>query len=88
MLSRCSRSVPSCDKMTETIKIDKYEPVIEDGAIVYYAIAGKKRYRMPDAYKEMYNENYLAITERTLSMPELFEVEGTHYIPLFTGGKS
>ena len=74
--------------MTETIKIDKYEPVIEDGAIVYYAIAGKKRYRMPDAYKEMYNENYLAITERTLSMPELFEVEGTHYIPLFTGGKS
>lgn len=74
--------------MKETIKIDKYEPVIEDGVIVYYAIAGKKRYRMPDAYKEMYNENYLAITERTLSMPELFDVEGTHYIPLFTGGKS
>lgn len=80
------------DNMTngkETIiKIDRYEPEIEKGAIVYYAIAGKKKYKMPDAYKDMYNENYLAITERTLDMPELFDVEGRHYIPLFTGGKS
>ena len=39
------------------IKIDRYEPVIENGAIVYYAISGKTRYRMPDAFKEMYNDN-------------------------------
>ena len=74
--------------MSEIIKIERYEPVIEAGKIVYYAIAGKKRYPMPDAYKDMYNDDYLAITERTLTIPELFEVEGTHYIPLYTGGKS
>ena len=69
------------------IKIDRYEPVIENGTIVYYAISGKTRYRMPNAYKEMYNEAYLAIKERTLDLPELFDAPSTHYIPLFTGGK-
>ncbi len=74
--------------MNEIIKIERYEPVIETGKIVYYAIAGKKRIKMPDAYKEMYTDEYLAIEERTLNIPELYDVEGTHYIPLFTGAKS
>lgn len=74
--------------MSEIIHIEKYEPVIENGAIVYYAIAGKKKYRMPDTYKDMYNDQYLAIMERTVTIPELFDdVEPTHYIPLFTGDK-
>ena len=74
--------------MSDIIKIERYEPVIEHGAIVIYAIAGKKKYKIPDAYKDMCTDDYLAITERTLTIPELFEVEGTHYIPLYTGGKS
>lgn len=68
------------------IKIDRYETVLENGQIVYYAIAGKKRFEMPEAYKEMYNENYLAIMERTLERPELFNTTATHYIPLRTAG--
>ena len=39
------------------IKIDRYEPVIENAAIVYYALPGQTRYRMPDAYKDMYNNS-------------------------------
>lgn len=74
--------------MNEIINIDRYEPAIENGKIVYYAIAGKKKYPMPDAYKEMYDNEHLAITERELALPELFDVEAKHYIPLFTGVKS
>lgn len=66
------------------ISIDKYEAVIEDGHIVYYAIAGKKKYRMPDAYKEMYDDKHLMIQERTLERPELFDCPATHYIPILT----
>ena len=63
------------------IEIDRYQAEIENGTIVYYAIKGKNRYRMPEAYKEMYNDDYLAIEERTLERPELFETAPTHYIP-------
>ena len=69
---------------SKIIKIDRYETVLENGVIKYYAVAGKKRYEMPEAYKEMYNDNYLAIAERTLERPELFGVPATHYIPLRT----
>ena len=70
------------------IRIDKYVTEIEQGHIVYYAVKGKQKYRMPDCYKSMYNDNYLAIEERTLTQPELFDAPQTHYIPLMTGGKS
>lgn len=73
------------------IKIDKYETVLEQTSegteVVYYAIAGKKKYKMPSCYKEMYTDDYLAIKERKLTMPELFgldETECVHYIPLRT----
>jgi hypothetical protein len=66
------------------ISIEKYEPIIENGRIVYYAISGKKKYKMPDYYKDMYNEHYLAIEERTMDRPELFDCPATHYIPIRT----
>lgn len=66
------------------IVIDRYEATIENGGIVYYAIAGKKKYKMPDCYKDMYNDNYLAIEERTMERPELFDTVSPHYIPLRT----
>lgn len=68
------------------MKIDRYESVIEDGEIHYYAVSGKKRYPMPDCYKDMYNDDYLAIEQRTMERPELFgeNTEATHYIPVRT----
>lgn len=73
------------------IKIDRYESVLENvagvNAICYYAVAGKKKYPMPACYKEMYTDDFLAIEERKMSMPELFDLDesqGTHYIPLRT----
>ena len=66
------------------IEIDRYEAVLENGQIAYYAVKGKKKYRMPAAYKDMYTDDYLAIEEQELVMPELFGVEPKHYIPLRT----
>lgn len=63
------------------IEIDRYQAEIENGTIVYYAVKGKNRYKMPEAYKEMYNDDYLAIEERTLERPELFGTTPVHYIP-------
>lgn len=71
-------------------KIDKYEANVDaKGIIHYYALKGKERIEMPDAYKSMYNDNYLAIEQRTLAMPELYgeDIPFTHWIPLYTGGK-
>lgn len=67
------------------MRIDRYEAVIEGGGIRYYALAGKKRIPMPDAYKDMYDNEHLAIKERTMERPELFGAEATHWIPLYTG---
>lgn len=64
------------------IFIDKYEPVIQGGKIVYYAVAGDTRYEMPDCYKSMYNNNYLAIEEREMERPELYGAPKKHYMPL------
>lgn len=70
------------------IRIDKYQSEIENGRIVFYAVKGKTKYPMPDCYKKMYTNDYLAIEERTMAQPELYDAPKTHYIPLFTGGKS
>lgn len=70
--------------------IDKYEAKVDGkGIIHYYALKGKERIEMPDSYKSMYNDNYLAIEQRTLAMPELYgeDIPSTHWIPLYTGGK-
>lgn len=68
----------------DIINIDRYESRIEKGKIRYYAIKGKKEYPMPDCYKDMYNENYLAIAKKTMTMPELYDTESEHYMPLRT----
>lgn len=64
------------------IEIDRYDAVIENGVIRYYALKGKKRYPMPDCYKEMYTEDYLAIEEKDMEMPELYATTSKHYIPM------
>lgn len=66
------------------IKIDKYESVIENGEIRFYAIKGKEKFPMPDCYKEMYDSEHLAIESVHRDYPELESTEPDHYIPLRT----
>lgn len=69
------------------MRIDRYETALEHGRITYYAVTGKKRIPMPEAFKDMYNDDYLEITETESEMPEVLGVpEGRYYIPRYTGG--
>ncbi len=71
-------------RMGERIKIEKYAVEIDPKnptKTVVYAIAGKRRYQMPDAYREMYTDEYLEIESRTLERPELYDAPDTHWIP-------
>lgn len=64
------------------MKIDKYETIIENGNIAFYAVIGKKKIRMPDAFKEMYTDDYLDIQEVEFKMPEVFGLsDPKSYIP-------
>lgn len=64
------------------MKIDKYDSVVEKGVPVFYAVIGKKRIRMPDAFKDMYTDDYLCIEEAEFKMPEVFGLsESKAYIP-------
>lgn len=64
------------------MKIDKYDAVVENGAPVFYAVKGKQRIRMPDAFSDMYNDDYLEIEKVSFEMPEVFGLtEPTAYIP-------
>lgn len=70
--------------MSEIIKIDKYGLEIDPEnptKTVAYAYAGKKKYRIPDAFREMCTDDYLAIQEQKLERPELFDESGAFYIP-------
>lgn len=64
------------------MKIDRYESVVENGEVAFYAVLGKKRIRMPDAFKEMYTNDYLDIQEVEFKMPEIFGLsDSKSYIP-------
>lgn len=70
--------------MSEIIKIEKYAVEIDPmnpTKTIMYAIAGKKKYRMPDAFREMCTDDYLAIQEQHPEQPELFNESGPYYIP-------
>ena len=48
----------------------------------FYAIAGKKRILMPDAFKEMYTDDYLEIELTHSERPEVHGIEtNDYYIP-------
>ena len=75
---------PKVLEVKEAIIIDKYECELENGQVVYYAVKGKTTYRMPEDYKAMYDDQHLAIRERYMVRPELFDTTEKHYIPLRT----
>ena len=71
--------------MSDTIKIDKY--VTELGprnTILYFAVKGKQKYPMPACYADMYDDEHLAIRPKKMDMPELYDTDTEHYIPLRT----
>lgn len=64
------------------MRIDKYEPVYEHGKVNFYAIAGKKRILMPEAFKEMYTDDYLEIELVHSERPEVHGIDtDDYYIP-------
>ena len=71
-----------------TILLDRYETVLENGTIVYYAIPKDKKMkkiRMDEHFKEFYNDDNLAIIKRSFERPELFDLQDAEiYIPLRT----
>jgi len=75
--------------MKDVIYIEKYTTELVGNTIRYYAVKGKNKYPMPEAYKDMYDDDHLAIMKRTLERPELFDCpEGEHYIPLYVKVKA
>lgn len=71
-------------RMSEIIKIEKYSVEIDQtnpARTIMFAIAGKKKFRIPDAFREMCNDSHLAIQEQTLERPELFDEHGAFFIP-------
>lgn len=71
------------------IPLSRYEARLVNGSVQYYAIATDgAEYLMPDCYRNMYTDDYLAIMERTVRIPDLFFTVQTHYIPLFTGAEN
>lgn len=68
------------------MRIDRYETKLDHGRIVYYAVAGRKKIEMPEAFKDMYDNRYLEITETESEMPEVLGLpKGKFWIPRYTG---
>ena len=73
--------------MKKDIVLDRYEARVEGGQVRYYAIDKKgNEYRMPEAFKEMYTNDYLEIRLTSSEMPQVFDLpENTEYwIPIRT----
>lgn len=68
------------------MKLKKYEARVENGQVVHYAITSKgEEIRMPEAFSEMYTNDYLEIKKTTSDMPEVLNLpEGDFYIPIRT----
>lgn len=66
------------------MKIDGYEITYnsELHKEEYFAVIGKKRILMPDAFKEMYTDDYREIELVRMDLPEIFGMdEHEFYIP-------
>lgn len=75
--------------MRKDIELDRYETRYDTklGKALYFAIDKKgNEYEMPEAFKEMYNDDYLQIRKTSCERPEVFNLpEGSDYwIPIRT----
>lgn len=66
------------------MKIDGYDVAYNKqlGKVEFFAIAGKKKYLMPDAFKDMYTDDYLEIEQVHSERPEVLDIAtNDYYIP-------
>lgn len=66
------------------MRIDRYEMRYntQKHQEEYFAIIGKKSIPMPTAFRDMYDDDHLAIEQVHNPMPELYDIETTdYYIP-------
>lgn len=66
------------------MKIDSYEITYNKklGKVEFFAVAGKKKYQMPEAFKDMYTDDYLEIEQVHSERPEVHGIEtNDYYIP-------
>lgn len=66
------------------MKIDGYDVAYNKqlGKVEFFAIAGKKKYPMPDAFKDMYTDDYLEIEQVHSERPEVLDIAtNDYYIP-------
>ena len=72
------------------IELKKYETVFEHGRPVTYAVTKtNKRIQMPEAFSDMYTDDYLAIEQVHSECPEVLGLtEADYHIPLYTGGRN
>ena len=73
--------------MRKDIELERYEARVDGGKVRYYAIDKKgNEYEMPEAFKEMYTDDYLQIRKTSSERPEVFNLpEGSDYwIPIRT----
>lgn len=69
------------------IVLDRYEARVEKGVVKYYAIDKKgNEYLMPEAFKEMYTNDYLEIRLTSSEMPQVFDLPENkeYWIPIRT----
>lgn len=66
------------------MKIEGYEITYNKqlGKVEFFAVAGKKKYPMPEAFKDMYTDDYLEIELVHSERPEVHGIEtNDYYIP-------
>lgn len=68
------------------IVLERYDARVERGQVKYYAIDKEgNEYPMPEAFKEMYTNDYLQIRKTVSEMPEVFNLpDGEYWIPIRT----
>lgn len=74
-------------KSPKILKVESYEAKITNGTIVIYANTAKGPILIPEDYKDLCNDNHLALRLTKLERPELFglpETETSRWLPVRT----
>ena len=74
-------------KSPKILKVESYEAKITNGSITIYANTSEGPIPIPDDYKDLCNDNHLALRLTTLERPELFglpETDTSRWLPVRT----
>lgn len=69
------------------ITVVKYEPrIVDDHRIVVYAVTEKGDFAIPEAFRDMCDNEHLALRYHEFEIPELFGMtENSAWLPAYTG---